>query len=320
MAARKKYKFNPETLVYEVYRVSVSKRFYKGAALFLLSLAAFGCYMFIYTAYLGYKTPKTLALEQKSVELRSKLEILEHRFESGNAVLTQLQQRDNNVYRPILGMEEIPLQVRNAGFGGVSRYEHLDNSMNGKFLQSIELKMDMLYKKAYVQSRSYDEVTLLAERTGEMASCVPAIPPVQLENVRVTSHFGYRSDPFSKATTMHSGVDLAGNKGESIYATGKGKVVEVSINFFGYGNEVVIDHGFGYKTRYAHLSEFLVKEGDTVERGQIIARMGSTGKSSGTHLHYEVLYKNNRVNPMNYFDKEIRGSCYDDLLFAQTNK
>lgn len=318
MSARKKYRFNPETLVYEVYKTSFSRRFSKSFMLFVLSVAAFCGYFFLFTSYLGYKTPKALALEQESVDLRSKLELLKRSFEANSATLNQLQRRDNNVYRPIFGMEEIPLQVRNAGFGGTDRYTHLEQSLNSKFLLSVESQMDILYKKAYVQSRSYDEVAVLAKRTGEMASCVPAIPPVQLDNVRMSSYFGYRSDPFSKSLKMHGGIDYAGNRGEEIYATGDGVVTASSINFFGYGNELVIDHGFGYKTRYAHLESFLVKQGDTVKRGQLIARMGNTGRSSGTHLHYEVLYRNNRVNPLNYYNSEVKGSDYDSMLAVQT--
>ena len=168
----------------------------------------------------------------------------------------------------------------------------------------------MVYKKAYVQSKSYDEVSLLAKRAGDMASCVPALPPVALDKVRLSSLFGYRNDPFSGAPRMHQGVDLSGNRGEPIYAAGNGKVVEVRNSFFGYGREVVVDHGFGYKTRYAHLHRMFVKVGDEVQRGQQIATMGNTGKSKGVHLHYEVIYRERRVNPLNYYNKEIVGEEY----------
>ncbi|MEG2848743.1 MAG: M23 family metallopeptidase [Bacteroidales bacterium] len=214
--------------------------------------------------------------------------------------------RDNNVYRPIFGMEEISQDIRNAGFGGVDRYAALENKGSTKFLIDIEKKMDVLYKKAFVQSRSYDEVAILAKRTGDMALCVPAIPPVSLDRTKLSSFFGFRSDPFTRSPRMHTGVDLSGRKGESIYATGDGKVIEIGFNFFGYGTEVVIDHGFGYKTRYAHLSRVHVKVGEVVKRGDQIADMGESGRSKGVHLHYEVLYKNNRVNPLNYYNQDIK--------------
>lgn len=314
MAGIKRYRFNAETLAYEVHKIPFVKRFSKGFALFLLSVVSFVGYFLIYTLHFGFDTPKLMALKQKSVELQSKLELLERRFEQNNNVLMELQRRDNYVYRPIFGMEEIPQDVRNAGFGGVNRYAHLENLSNSEFLTDIEKKMDILYKKAFVQSRSYDEVTVLAKRTGEMASCVPAIPPVQLDNTRLTSTFGLRTDPFTKRPKMHQGVDFAGSVGEPIYAPGNGKVVEVSFNFFGYGREVIIDHGFGYKTRYAHLHEIHVKEGDMVERGEQIGSMGSSGRSSGCHLHYEVLYKNGRVNPLNYYNSDVKGNEYVSMV------
>ena len=314
MSGKKRYKFNAETLAYEVHKIPFHKRISKGFVLFLLSLAAFVGYFLIYTLYFNLDTPKLAVLKQKSVELQSKLELMERKFEQNNKILLELQRRDNYVYRPIFGMEEIPQDVRNAGFGGVNRYAHLDNLSNSDFLTGIEKKMDILYKKAFVQSRSYDEVAILAKKTGEMASCVPAIPPVQLDKTRLTSRFGLRSDPFTKRPKMHQGIDFAGETGEPIYASGNGKVVEVSYNFFGYGKEVVIDHGFGYKTRYAHLSEIYVKEGDMVVRGDQIGGMGNSGRSSGCHLHYEVLYRNSRVNPLNYYNSEVKGEEYISMV------
>ncbi len=307
MSRKKRYKFNAETLAYEVHRIPFRKRFSKGFILFILSIAAFTGYYALYTAYFSLETPKTLRLRQKSVELHSKLELLNRRFEQNNALLTELQMRDNNVYRPIFGMEEVSQDIRNAGFGGVDRYAHLENKGGSPFLINIEKRMDILYKKAFVQSRSYDEVAILAKRAGDMALCVPAIPPVSLDKTRLSSYFGFRSDPFTGTPRMHQGIDLSGKKGEPIFATGDGKVVEIGFNFFGYGNEVVIDHGFGYKTRYAHLNKIHVKLGDSIGRGEHIADMGNSGRSKGAHLHYEVLYRNNRVNPLNYYNQDLKG-------------
>lgn len=314
MSGKKKYKFNAETLLYEVYRIPLVKRFSAGFGLFLLSLASFAAYFFIYTYCFDLETPKMALLKQESVELQSKMELLERKFEQNNRVLLELQRRDNYVYRPIFGMEEISQDVRNAGFGGVNRYAHLENLPNSNFVIDVEKKMDILYKKAFIQSRSYDEVAILSKRTGEMASCVPAVPPVHLDKVRISSTFGLRSDPFKKTPKMHTGVDFVGNTGEPIYASGNGKVVEVSFNFFGYGKEVVIDHGFGYKTRYAHLNTIDVKEGDMVERGQRIGGMGNSGRSTGTHLHYEVMYKGNKVNPSNYFSRDMKGEEFLSMI------
>ena len=308
------YKFNRETFAIERHIVASRKRNMRNAVLLLLSFAAFAAYYFIYTDCLEFDTPKTAMLKKKSMELRSELELLERRFDANNALLLELQRRDNNVYRSVYGMEEIPMDVRNAGFGGVDRYKHFELLSNGTFLANLEQKMDMLYKKAYVQSCSYEDVVVLAKRNGEMVSCVPAIPPVQLDNIYLSSRFGYRSDPFSGSPKMHNGLDFAGSKGEPVYATGNGKVIETSRNFFGYGNEVIIDHGFGYKTRYAHLSEILVKEGQMVERGDQVGKLGNSGRSSGPHLHYEVMYRDRRVNPLNFFNSDLKGTDFEAML------
>ena len=314
MARGKRYEFNAETLVYEIHRIPLKQRFSKGFVLFLLSLVSFFGYYTFYTQYLKLETPKTITLKRKSVELHSKLEVLNKRFEQNNRILLELQMRDNNMYRPIFGMEEISQEVRNAGFGGVDRYAHLSGLSSALFVTDVEKKVDILYKKASVQSHSYDEVAILSKRASDMASCVPAIPPVYLDRARMSSYFGFRNDPFTGSPRMHQGIDLAMPTGEPVFVTGSGKVVEVGFNFFGYGNEIVIDHGFGYKTRYAHLSEVFVKEGDYVQRGEEIARVGNSGRSKGSHLHYEVLYKNNRVNPLNYYNPDLKGEPYHAMI------
>lgn len=310
MARKKRYHFNSQTLAYEVHRTSLRRRFSKGFVMFCLSLVAFAGYYFLYTQYFGLQTPKTAYLKQKYVEMNSKFELLERKFEQSNLALAELQMRDNNIYRPIFGMEELSQDVRNAGFGGVNRYAHLEATSNSAALLDAVKRMDVIYKKAFVQSRSYDEVSLLAKRADEMAQCVPAIPPVALDNVRLSSYFGYRTDPFYNTRRMHQGIDLSGDKGEPIYAAGNGTVCEVRRSFFGYGREIVVDHGFGYKTRYAHLNDIYVKVGDAVARGEQIATMGNTGKSKGVHLHYEVIYRDRRVNPLNYYNQDVRGQEY----------
>ena len=308
------YRFNRETFAIERHIVTSRKRKMKSALLVVLSFAAFAAYYFIYTDLMGLDTPKTAMLKQKSDELRSGLELLERRMDANNTLLLELQRRDNNVYRSVYGMEEIPVDVRNAGFGGVDRYRHFEMLSNGEFLAGLAQKMDVLYKKAYVQSCSYEDVVVLARKNGEMVSCVPAIPPVQLDNIHLSSRFGYRSDPFKGTPKMHNGLDFAGSKGEPVYATGNGKVIEAARNFFGYGNEVVIDHGFGYKTRYAHLDKILVKEGQMVERGELVGELGNSGRSTGPHLHYEVSYRDRMVNPMNFFNSDLRGTDFEAML------
>lgn len=314
MSRKKRYEFNAQTLAYEVHTTSLRKRFSKGLFLFCLSLLVSLGYYFLYTHYFGLETPKTIWLKQKHASANSRFELMERQFEHDNLVLEELQMRDNNIYRPVFGMEELSEDVRNAGFGGVNRYAHLESVSSSNSLLDAVKNMDVIYKKAFVQSRSYDEVSMLAKRADEMAQCVPAIPPVALDKVRLSSLFGYRTDPVYGGRRMHQGIDLSGNTGEPIYVSGNGKVVEVRRNFFGYGREIVVDHGFGYKTRYAHLHTMLVKVGDIVRRGDQIGTMGNTGKSKGVHLHYEVIYRDRRVNPLNYYNDEVRGEEYKSMV------
>jgi len=316
MPKKRRYEFNPETLAYEIHKIPMKAKFSKGFLIFLLSLATSSLYYVVYTKSLGFETPKMLSLMRRSEELSSKLELMNKRFNEANNSLLALQMRDNYIYRPIFGMEEIPQEVRNAGFGGVDRYSFLKTFDNSGILSRTAENMDILYKKAFVQSKSFDDVVLQAKNADNLALSVPAIPPVNIASRRIhfSSSFGYRPDPFNGRYRMHSGVDLSGPVGEPIYATGNGKVVEIGFDFFGYGNFIIVDHGFGYKTRYAHLKRSLVVMGKQVKRGEEIALMGNTGRSKGPHVHYEVIYQGRPVNPLNYYNRDINPDEYLALV------
>ncbi len=316
MVKQKRYKFNHETLAYEIHKLTLKDRFSKGFVFFLLSLALSVGYYFIYTKYLNLETPKTLSLKRSNGELANRLELINRRFESANKTLVTLQMRDNYVYRPIFGMDEIPQDVRNAGFGGVDRYSHLQSFEHSGILSRTAINLDVLYKKTFVQTKSFDDLSLLAKNADEMTLCVPAIPPLNIgsSRIRFSSSFGYRKDPFHGDYRMHTGVDLSGPQGETIYATGNGRVIDIGFDFFGYGNFILIDHGFGYKTRYAHLKSSLVTIGRVVKRGEEIGLMGNTGRSKGPHLHYEVIYRNRPVNPLNYYNRDVNEEEFRSLI------
>lgn len=316
MARKKRYLFNSETLNYEVLKTPASKKFLRFVLLFGASLGFFILYLYIYTDVLGFQTPKTILLKRTSAEWHAKLDVLNQRYDKDNAILLELQMRDNVVYRPIFGMEELSSDVRSAGFGGVDRYSYLESVDHSGALTEITTKIDILTKRAYVQSRSLDDVSELSKQAGEMSLCIPAISPVRTGgSSRLSSNFGMRNDPFNGRRKFHSGVDLSNpNSGEPIYVTGNGVVYKVGYDFFGYGNYIIIDHGFGYKTRYGHLKGVLVSEGQKVHRGDQIAEMGNTGHSKGTHLHYEVIYKNQPTNPLNYFTLNISSEDYALLV------
>lgn len=316
MSIEKKYTFNPRTLMYEVEKRSRMSRVFGPLLLLSVSLVMSVVYFWIYTSVLGLELPKTALLKKKNAEWCSKVEVLSRQLDSYEEALSSLQMRDDGIYRSIFGMNEIPSEVRNAGFGGVNRYAHYDDIDPDGLLKTTAMRLDVLTKKTYVQSRSFDEVAMLSKRAGDMAKCIPAIPPVNPDpaKYRLSSGFGYRKDPISGRTARHTGVDFAMKPGNPIYATGDGVVESVKFEFFGYGNQVVIDHGFGYKTRYAHLKAVGVVEGMKIKRGECIGQSGNSGKSSGPHLHYEVIYRGNHMNPANYYDLSITPEEYSVMV------
>lgn len=316
MANGKRYVFNSKTLSYEVKKRSRKLRALRTVAMFALSFGMAVLYFWLYTGVFGFELPKTILLKKENAQWRSKVEVLNRQLDEYDEALTSLQMRDDDIYRAVFGMHEIPSEIREAGFGGVNRYAHYDAMTYSPLLKKTAVRLDVLTKKTYVQSRSFDEVAQLSKRAGDMASCIPAIPPVVPDKkiYRLSSTFGYRSDPFTGKSTRHAGVDFALKPGNPIYATGDGVVEKVKYEFFGYGNNVVIDHGFGYKTRYAHLKSITVVEGMKVKRGECIGESGNSGRSSGPHLHYEVLYKDKHINPANYYDLTITPEEYATMV------
>ncbi len=312
MSKTKRYIFNPLTLSYELKRDSKWSSVLKFLTLFVVTLALSFLYFWLYTSVLGFDSPKMALLKKKNAELVSRVEVLNRQLDRHDEQLAALQMRDDGIYRSIFGMNAIPAEVRNAGFGGVNRYVQYESAP----LRDIAKRVDILTKKTYVQSKSFDEVALLSKRIGEMASCIPAIPPMSPDRriYRLSSSFGTRNDPFTGRRKRHTGVDFAMKPGHRLYATGDGVVESVKFELFGYGNQVLIDHGFGYKTRYAHMKTISVAEGMKVKRGECIGLSGNSGRSSGPHLHYEVLYKGNYVNPANYYDLTITPEEYSTMV------
>ncbi len=317
----KKYIFNKETLNYdEVAEMSDRDRSLGTFALYAFSsISLFILSLYLMTDVFEMKSLKSFIIDTKVSEQRSQLAFLNRRLEAVGYELEEMERRDNMLYRPVFGMEQIPDDIREAGYGGVDRYADVRDLDYSGMLTSSVIRADVLMKKAYLQSKSYDDVAVLSANAAQMALCVPSIPPVNHENVLLASGFGMRSDPFNKSKKVrHKGVDLAAKNrkdGEPIYATGDGVVETVSYQRRGFGHYVVIDHGFGYKTRYAHLTpDIIVAEGQAVKKGQQIASMGNTGKSTGTHLHYEVLFMGEHKNPVNYYNRDILPEDYASII------
>jgi len=309
----KKYRLNKDTLAYEVVRTSRSGSVIKVLIFFALSVVLTFFYLWLYLFVLELPLPKTYFLSRKNTSWNTKIELMNKRLDAYDEALASLQQRDDDVYRSVFGMKEIPAGVRNAGFAGDTRYEELEG-VNDKLMASVK-RVDYLTKKAYIQSKSFDEVYALAVVAGDMATCVPSIPPIYPDDkYHLSSTFGYRIDPKWGGVARHTGIDLATDTGNPVYSTGDGIIRKVAHENHGYGNFIIVDHGFGYKTRYAHLHTILVKEGQVVKRGEHIAYSGNSGKSTGAHLHYEVMYRDNYVNPLNYMDLSIPLEDYRNMV------
>lgn len=315
MSKESRYIYNPEKSSYDLYVPSNLTKWTRFGIVVLIGLAFFFSYFWIWNGVMKKSTPKTAILERQNKVLLASIEEMNERMDAQSAALSQLQERDNVVYRSVFGMDEVPKSVRNAGFGGVDRYADLKVYMDADYLIASRHRLDVLTKKAYVQSLSFDDIQAISARAGDMANCVPSIyPVVPTKNMQQTSPFGYRSDPFNGGAKFHSGIDIGGPKGTDIYATGDGIVVRVDYNYYGYGIVVDVDHGFGYTTRYGHLLSASVFEGQRVSRGDKVGELGSSGRATGPHLHYEVLYKGTAVNPWNFFTNDLTPEEYQDMI------
>lgn len=306
--------------LYTVERVKIKRphirKVKKVMGWFGISCLLLFCGFFYGFAYVfDLHTPKSLYLESENRKLASRLELLNQQAAGQDLSLTEIQRRDNVVYRPIFGMDEISPEVRSAGIGGEGRYDRYEGFEHSDVMADAARNMDILSKKVYIQSRSFDDVEMLAKRAGDMASCVPSLNPVAPKpRNSISSSFGYRVHPVKRMMIFHSGIDFRGEKGEPIYAAGSGVVESVMRSYYGYGSLVVINHGFGYKTRYAHLSAILVQEGQAVTKGEEIAKMGRSGQSTGVHLHYEVIYKGRHLNPYNFINMDMSLDEYRSVV------
>lgn len=313
--ARIKYYYDTESCKYERVKVSTWD-----IILNLLGFLSLALIMAI-GIFLGYnrffKSPVVAQLEKENEELRFYYDILDKRMEDANTMLSSLQERDDNVYRVVFEAEPIPSSIRDAGVGGVNRYKDLTSQglERDKLLVDAHEKLDKLKKQMYIQTKSYDELLDMAKNKDQYFAAIPAIQPVSNEELkRLSSGFGYRTDPIHKVKKMHYGVDFSAPKGTPIYCTGDGKIRRVKKSFSGYGNQVEIDHGYGYVTKYAHMQSFIVKKGQKIKRGELIGYVGNSGKSTAPHLHYEVKKDGKKINPVHFFHQDLSPAQYDEVL------
>jgi murein DD-endopeptidase MepM/ murein hydrolase activator NlpD len=310
-----KYYYDSETLSYR----KIERR--KGRRIGIFLLYTLGIFLsgflllFIYLSIPSLETPREKILSRELANMQLQFELLNRKMTDVEEVLANVAERDDNIYRLYFEADPIPEEQRRAGFGGVNRYRDFEGFDNSRLIISTNRRMDILKKQIVVQSKSLDEITALASEKEKLLAAIPAIQPVANEDLsRMASGYGWRTDPFTKVRKFHHGMDFTAPTGTPIYATGNGRIVRADNTATGYGNHIVIDHGFGYETLYAHLHRYNVRVGQQVKRGDVIGFVGSTGRSQAPHLHYEVIKDGERINPINFYYGNLTAEEFEILL------
>ena len=308
-----KTRFNPQTLQNEVIPYSVVDYIWwsvRNVGLIIL-IGTTSIFLFDY----AFESPKDRAMEREIEFLEVQVDLFKSDVEEMVEVLEDLQLRDDAIYRTVFGTDPLPEYRRNPGVGGADRTKHLRGYDHTEDVSDLQLKIAEVQRRLVAQSRSFDEVMELAATHEARLQSIPAIQPIRNDDLkRMASGWGWRYHPIYKVRKFHYGMDFSADTGTEIFATGDGEVVKVRRSYTGYGRHVVIKHGFGYKTLYAHMSKTLVKKGQKVKRGEVIGLVGNTGTSVAPHLHYEVFKDGKKVNPAHYYFNDLTPEEYETLL------
>lgn len=310
---RTKYKFNPESLSFDRVRLGLKTLIFRFMAYFVGSVIVALCYWVVFAAF--FDSPREKALEREIEQLTIQYELIHREMASIEKVLDGLQKTDDNLYRTIFESEPLSSSLREGGVGGINRYESLEGYSNSRLVIETANRLDKIRKKVYVQAKSFDELIDLAQSKEEMLRSVPAIIPLSNKQLtRTASGFGWRIHPIYKISKFHNGMDFTAPEGTEVYATGNGTVVKVQSSQRGLGKHIIIDHGFGYQSIYGHLSNFNVRVGQRVQRGEVIGYVGNTGLSVANHLHYEIKLNGVNVDPVNYYFEDLTALEYEKMI------
>ena len=314
--AKVKYYYDSENLAYRKIITKTRKKI-GVVLLFLVASALFGFLAFVVLLNTPYfETPKNKLQKREIENLKLRYAILNKKMDQVEDVIDFIEERDNNLYRVYFNASPIPEEERKAGFEDTNRYKDIEGYDNSQLVMNTTKRIDVLRKELAIQSKSLDDILKMAKAKDKLLAAIPAIQPVRNENLKsMVSGFGYRTDPFTKARKMHEGMDFTAKTGTPIFATGDGVVERADNTASGFGNHIVIRHGFGYETLYAHLSRYKCRAGQRIKRGEIIGYVGSTGRSEGPHLHYEVHKNGKVVNPLNFYYGNI--SAVEYIAIAQ---
>ncbi|HIF14517.1 MAG TPA: M23 family metallopeptidase [Bacteroidetes bacterium] len=309
-----KYYYNAQTLSYEKISPSFGKRLLRVFGFIMASL--FTAIGIIIIAFMYIDSPKEKKLYSQINDLEAQYSYLNNELEKMTTVLKDLQQRDDNIYRVITESEPIPSSIRELGTGGSKRFEEFEKYADlGDLVVNTSEKLKKIQKQLYIQSKSYDELAQLINNKEKYWASRPAIQPISNKDLtRLASGYGWRIDPIYKTRKFHEGIDFTAPRGTPVHATGDGVVIRIQYLRTGYGKNIIIDHGFGYSSLYAHLSNVSVKRGQKIKRGQIIGKVGSSGKSTAPHLHYEVIKGKRKVNPIEFFYSDLNPEEYELMI------
>jgi murein DD-endopeptidase MepM/ murein hydrolase activator NlpD len=308
-----KYIFNTKTLAMEKVQHRFRDKMLKVLSYVLTSV--FFSFIVLVIGFSVIDSPKEKQLKREINQLQFQYNLLNKKMTNVSDVLNNMASRDNDIYRVVLDAQPIPQSIREAGFGGSDRYKDLEGFTNSQLMIDATRNMDQLIKQIYVQSKSYDEIEKLAMNKEKMLASIPAIQPIDNKSLKcIISGFGWRIHPVYKTEKFHTGIDFAAAEGTPIYATGDGVVEKADAAEEGYGNHVVINHGFGFESLYGHMSRIAVTVGEKVKRGQVIGYVGCTGLCTGDHVHYEVIKNGVKVNPIDYFYSNITPEEYKEII------
>lgn len=310
------YRYNPETDNFERVYPSLRMRLASWGRTWLMA-AVIGVAIFLLVFYC-FDSPTEENLRIENAQLRTQYGILSRRLDNSLKVMEQIQDRDDNFYRVMMQMDPMSRSQRLAGLDNENRYRELRQLSDAGLVTRLTQSMDLLERQLYAQSQSFDQLRITLGQQKDKLAHIPSVLPINISDYTMSSGYGYRRDPIYGATKFHEGLDFAASTGTNVFATADGKV-SMAQRAAGYGNCIDIDHGYNYLSRYAHLSEILVKEGEEVKRGQLIGKVGSTGKSTGSHLHYEVRFKDEPQNPVNYYFMDLTPEEYAEMIQIAEN-
>lgn len=311
MGKRIFYKYNPETDNFERFYPSLKDKFSSGIRLTIVALVIAAIFVLLFNYIIATPNEKNLRAENK--RLKSQYGVMSARLENMLDVMDRMEERDDNFYRVMMQLDPISDAQRLSGLEYENRYSQLSRLSDSRLIEQLSNRMNLLEKRIYSQLQSFDQLQETLENQQDRLAHIPSVLPINIADYTMSSGYGWRVDPIYGSSKFHEGLDFAASKGTDVFATGNGRV-RLAGREKGYGNCIDIDHGYNYLTRYAHLSEILVKPGEEVKRGQLIGKVGSTGKSTGPHLHYEVRYKDNPQNPVNYYFMDLTPEEYYEMI------